>query len=75
MTLFVNVRDLVELAVLLVFLVALVCANVPHWWRRARCRHDQGVNESMACDAICRGCGKNLGFIGTWRATQRGSDV
>ena len=33
----------------------------------ARCKHDGGVNETSACDAICRKCGKNLGFIGNWR--------
>jgi hypothetical protein len=25
----------------------------------------------MACDAWCRDCGKNLGFIGDWRAANR----
>jgi hypothetical protein len=29
------------------------------------CPHDQGVHETRACDAICKLCGKNLGFIGT----------
>lgn len=32
-----------------------------------RCKHDGGVRETMACDAICVQCGGNLGFIGTWR--------
>lgn len=36
----------------------------------ARCPHDGGVNETSACDAICRKCGKNLGFIGSWRERQ-----
>lgn len=30
------------------------------------CKHDNGVNETGKCDAICRKCGKNLGFIGNW---------
>ena len=37
-----------------------------------RCKHDQGYGETSACDAICRGCGKNLGFIGNWRDKQKG---
>lgn len=35
-----------------------------------RCKHDEGVRETRACDAICRKCGKNLGFIGSWRKRQ-----
>lgn len=34
---------------------------------QARCKHDEGVRETMACEAICRRCSKNLGFIGNWR--------
>ena len=35
--------------------------------RQMRCKHDGGVAETNACEAICRKCGKNLGFIGNWR--------
>jgi hypothetical protein len=38
-------------------------------WCSARCKHDGGVHETMACDAICRKCGKNLGFIGSLNST------
>ena len=31
-----------------------------------RCKHEV-YYETMACDAICTNCGKNLGFIGTAR--------
>lgn len=41
--------------------------------KRARCKHDGGARETMACDAICNKCGANLGFIGTWREKQRSS--
>ena len=27
----------------------------------------------MACDAWCRDCGENLGFIGNWREANRGN--
>lgn len=33
---------------------------------KPKCRHLR-VRESMACDAWCIGCGKNLGFIKHWR--------
>jgi hypothetical protein len=33
---------------------------------RKRCGHLR-VRETMACDAICRDCGQNLGFIQNWR--------
>ena len=36
---------------------------IPDWIQKARCKHDGGFNESQACDAYCRQCGKNLGFI------------
>jgi hypothetical protein len=35
--------------------------------KQASCKHDGGVNETNACDAICKQCSKNLGFIGDWR--------
>lgn len=38
----------------------------------AKCKHLR-VRETMACDAICRSCGKNLGFIQTWRNANRGN--
>ena len=61
----------------LLFLVlwALVCAlavwlYLPIWWRQRHCKHDRAVNETQACEAICRDCGKNLGFIGAWQKQQ-----
>lgn len=34
--------------------------------QRKTCAHEE-VFETRACDAICRDCGKNLGFIQNWR--------
>lgn len=31
--------------------------------RQRRCEHKR-FRETMACDAVCTDCGKNLGFIG-----------
>lgn len=36
------------------------------YFRQSLCKHEKGVNETGACNAICRECGKNLGFIGSW---------
>lgn len=36
------------------------------------CKHLR-VRETMACDAVCRDCGKNLGFIQIWRDANKGN--
>ena len=50
---------------IIVFFVAV--QSFSQWVKQSRCKHDGGVHETMACDAICNKCGKNLGFIGSWR--------
>jgi len=37
-----------------------------------RCQHLH-VRETMACEAICLECGRNLGFIQNWRETNKGN--
>jgi hypothetical protein len=59
--------DVFGLIALAVFLLVFVFVYVKQAWRQSRCKHDGNVNETMACDAICSQCGKNLGFIGKWR--------
>lgn len=61
-------KHLLDFALLLLIVVAAMVVMLPTVRRQARCKHDGDVNETSACDAICRKCGKNLGFIGTWRA-------
>lgn len=36
-------------------------------FKQARCKHAVGVNETSACEGICKQCGKNLGWIGNYR--------
>lgn len=61
------------LAELLSIPLFLLWVVVYSWfaWKRHReqkkCPHDGGYGETQACDAICRKCGKNLGFIGNLR--------
>lgn len=40
-------------------------------WRQWRCKHESYYENSRNLDAICRGCGKNLGFIGTVRQREK----
>jgi hypothetical protein len=59
--------DVFGLIALSVFLLIVGCIYIKQAWKQSRCKHDGGVNETMACKAICQKCQKNLGFIGKWR--------
>jgi hypothetical protein len=61
---------IVALAILVVVVVSGLLFILPGLVRQMRCKHDRGVHETWACDAICRECGKNLGFIGAWREAE-----
>jgi len=64
------VVTLMEVIGIFIFLVMLGFAfylGVAQYLRERKCKHDKGVRESQACEALCVVCGKNLGFIGTWR--------
>lgn len=52
--------------VLGLLLVVWVALNAPSWWKAATCKHEK-VWEDRSCNAHCRNCGKELGFIGKWR--------
>lgn len=60
-------RDIFMGVLLLVAFILIIYADFSYWLKQQRCAHDDGVNETMACDAVCRKCGKNLGFIGSRR--------
>jgi Zn finger protein HypA/HybF involved in hydrogenase expression len=66
-----TISDMLGLvAVTITFIIwtaLLLCKKI----RESRCKHNRAVSETQACDAICQDCGKNLGFIGTWREQQR----
>ena len=63
----ITLGDVFGITVFVITVLAIACVGLVRWWRQRRCRHDRGVNETQACDAICRSCGKNLGFIGSLR--------
>jgi len=66
-----TISDAVTAVIFAVFLIVALYVGIATWIRQTRCKHSGGVNETQACDAICRECGKNLGFIGTWREKHR----
>lgn len=66
-----TLKDVVGLALVAIVALVLLYLWLSQWIREARCKHDGGVTENRECNAFCRQCGKNLGFIGTWRAKQQ----
>lgn len=67
-----TLSDVLTIAVGVLMLGVWVLVLLIKWWQQSRCKHDSGVNETQACVAICRKCGKNLGFIGSWRKRSKG---
>ena len=65
--------DIISVIALLIMLVIYVPLVYSAHIRQKKCSHDGGVNETRACDAICKLCGKNLGFIGTEENKKRRS--
>ena len=59
--------DVLGIVVVVLVAGAWLSMCAVNWWRHGLCKHDGGVSETNACEAICRKCGKNLGFIGNWR--------
>ena len=58
------------IAIIILIFSVLLASQIPRWIKQSRCKHER-VRETMACAAVCRNCGKNLGFIGTWRESQK----
>jgi len=62
-----TIGDILTLVVIVLTITAIIVVSVVQWYKESRCKHDGGYNETQKCDAICRQCGKNLGFIGKLR--------
>lgn len=67
-------KPLIEGIIILTIIAVWFLIEVPVLFRQARCKHNGSVRETSACDAICNDCGKNLGFIDTWRKQQAGKE-
>ena len=63
-----TIGDAIGCAGIIILVLVSGCVGLAKIIRQARCKHDT-VFENGACDAICSLCGKNLGFIGSWRKT------
>lgn len=61
-----TINDILGLIVIALVVAVAFAINAITLFKQWRCKHDGGVNEDQACDAWCRKCGKNLGFIGSW---------
>ena len=61
-----TISDLIGCAFVSLILVVLSVKQAHEWIKQRRCNHES-VRETMACDAVCNKCNKNLGFIGSWR--------
>lgn len=68
----ITARDTVGLVILAILFLAFLFVWGPYIWRQLSCRHNGPIGETTSCDAVCRKCGKNLGFIGAWREKQKG---
>ena len=65
-----TLEDVLLLALVGLFAVVVMFVYLQRWAAQKLCKHDGGVSETSACDAICRKCGKNLGFIDNHRPTE-----
>lgn len=54
------------LVIVLIYAIIVALIFIPRMIYQARCKHLH-YHETMACNAICDNCGKNLGFIGLIR--------
>jgi len=58
-----TIGDIIGIAFLVIFLSASMIVAISRYIKQSFCKHEK-FYETMACDAICSNCGKNLGFIG-----------
>ena len=55
---------------ILLVAVAVILSSIPTAIKQSRCEHPRYF-ETGSCDAVCKDCGRNLGFIGSWREKMR----
>lgn len=66
--------DVITIAVVALIVIATIVLSALKWIKQARCGHEKFF-ENGQCHAICRNCGKDLGFIGAWREKQKEKGV
>ena len=67
-----GIMTIIALVILTVFVAIIAFVSLAQSFKQWRCKHEKyGYRETMACDAVCNNCGKNLGFIGTIREQRK----
>ena len=61
-----TVETVLTFTVIIIFIVITAISSIKKYFKQRGCDHSD-YWETMSCDAVCRVCGKNLGFIGTVR--------
>lgn len=61
-----SIETIIGAILLTLIIIFKVYFAIKDSWKQSHCQHES-ISESMACDAICNNCSKNLGFIGEWR--------
>ena len=64
----------IPIAIFGIIFLVLIVQILKTSMKQALCKHEN-FNENMACHAICRSCGKDLGFIGTVREQRKKKDT
>lgn len=67
----ITLSEVIGVVIFSLVFFALLYQSVKRSIIQSKCKHDKGVTESQSCDAFCTSCGKNLGFIGSWRDKQK----
>ena len=62
---------LLYIGLFVAIMLGYIAFQLPTYFKQRRCKHEQ-VHEDSRCTVWCRSCGKNLGFIGTWRKSKGG---
>ena len=73
MTFVVTLSELVGAGLVIFCLIMLTLRFLITHFTQMTCRHAK-VTENQACHAICKDCGKDLGFIGKWREERKKND-
>lgn len=60
-----TLTEIIVVCIVLFMALHVMYISLKNYIKQSRCKHDGGIRETMSCDAICKKCGKNLGFIGT----------
>ena len=66
----VTLQDIIGLTLFGIILLVVIIYFSRLYLKQVFCKHSR-VYETMACNAICSSCGKNLGFIGNWQDKQK----